>query len=98
MRLATICAKLSATERSTIFATGRTGFARLAHLHAEQFGYDRPVGEAVYAIDDFPDDDLLCVLAHCPPNLGCDGGAERRPLCGHDSDSGNHSAFNVSGS
>ena len=22
-------------------------------------GYDRPVGEAVYAIDDFPDDDLL---------------------------------------
>ena len=28
-------------------------------MHAEQFGYDRPVGEAVYAIDDFPDDDLL---------------------------------------
>src|SRR5271165_5431959 len=24
-----------------------------------QVGYDRPVGEAVYAIDDFPDDDLL---------------------------------------
>jgi hypothetical protein len=34
-------------------------FRKLAYWYPLQVGYDRPVGEAVYAIDDFPDDDLL---------------------------------------
>jgi hypothetical protein len=29
------------------------------YLVAPPVGYDRPVGEAIYAIDAFPDDDLL---------------------------------------
>src|SRR5208283_4936895 len=34
-------------------------FRKPAYWYPLQVGYDRPVGEAVYAIDDFPDDDLL---------------------------------------
>src|SRR5271167_2636591 len=59
MRLAVVLAKLCATESPTIFATGRKRFGKPAYRYPLQVGYDRPVGEAVYAIDDFPDDDLL---------------------------------------
>ena len=59
MRLAVVLAKLCATESPTIFATGRKRFRKPAYWYPLQVGYDRPVGEAVYAIDDFPDDDLL---------------------------------------
>ena len=34
-------------------------FRKPAYWYPLQVGYARPVGEAVYAIDDFPDDDLL---------------------------------------
>ena len=55
MRLAVAFAKLCATE-SRDWAKG---FRKPAYWYPLQVGYDRPVGEAVYAIDDFPDDDLL---------------------------------------
>jgi len=50
MRRAVVFAKL--------FATGRKNSGNRL-VGASEVGYDRPVGEAVYAIDDFPDDDLL---------------------------------------
>ena len=34
-------------------------FRKPAYWYPLQVGYDRPVGEAVYAIDNFPDDDLF---------------------------------------
>ena len=59
MRLAVVLAKLSATESPTIFATGRKDSGNRLIGIPYQVGYDRPVGEAVYEIDDFPDYDLL---------------------------------------
>ena len=54
-----VLAKLCATESPTNICDWAKRFRKPAYWYPLQVGYDRPVGEAVYTIDDFPDDNLL---------------------------------------